>query len=151
MGYNYRLSDINCALGLSQIKKIRLFFKKRKKIFDFYIKKLKPYFSYLYFPAANNKHNLYHLFLMGINFEKVKKNKKSFINFLNKKGIFPQFHYKPIFLFSFFKNKNLKKFPGSMKYYKNFISLPIYYNLSKKDQIYIISNIIEYLKTNKKR
>lgn len=151
LGYNYRLSDINCALGLSQIKKIRLFFKKRKKIFDFYIKKLKPYFNYLYFPPANNKHNLYHLFLMGINFEKVKKNKKSFINFLNKKGIFPQFHYKPIFLFSFFKNKNLKKFPGSMKYYKNFISLPIYYNLSKEDQIYIISNIIEYLKINKKR
>ena len=38
-----------------------------------------------------------------------------------------------------------------MKYYKNFLSLPIYYSLSKKDQIYIISNIIKYLKKNKKK
>ena len=49
LGFNYRLSDINCALGFSQIKKIEFFFQKRKKIFDFYIKKLKPYYNYLTF------------------------------------------------------------------------------------------------------
>jgi dTDP-4-amino-4,6-dideoxygalactose transaminase len=150
LGFNYRLSDINCALGYSQLKKIGLFFKKRKIIFDLYKKKLKPYDDFFYFPKVKNKYNLYHLFLIGMNFKKIKKNKNSFIKFLNKKGIFPQFHYKPIFQFSFFKNKNLNKFPGSIKYYKNYISLPIYYSLSKKHQMYIISNIIKYLKNNKK-
>ena len=150
LGFNYRLSDINCALGFSQLKKIKTFFKKRKAIFEFYKEKLKPYNDFFYFPKVRNKYNLYHLFLIGINFKKVKYDKNSFIKFLNKKGIFPQFHYKPIFQFSFFNNKNTKKFPGSVKYYKNFLSLPIYYSLSRKHQIYIISNIIKYLKSNRK-
>ena len=151
LGFNYRLSDINCALGLSQLNKIESFFRKRKKIFNLYKKKLKPYFEFLYFPKSDNKYNLYHLFLLGINFNKIKKDKNAFIIYLNKKGIFPQFHYKPIFKFSFFKNKNINKFPGSIKYYKNYLSLPIYYNLSKKKQMFIISNVINYLNKNKKK
>tara|TARA_S200000501_G_scaffold376965_1_gene433680 strand:+ start:7062 stop:8228 length:1167 start_codon:yes stop_codon:yes gene_type:complete len=151
LGFNYRLSDINCALGLSQLNKIELFFRKRKKIFDLYKKNFKPYYEFLHFPKSKNKYNLYHLFLLGINFNKIKKDKNAFIIYLNKKGIFPQFHYKPIFKFSFFKNKNFKKFPGTIKYYKNYLSLPIYYNLSKKEQMFIISKIISYLKKNKKK
>ncbi len=150
LGFNYRLSDINCALGLAQLKKLKLFSQKRKKIFDFYIKRLYSYKNYFFFPQAKNKRNLYHLFLIGLNFKKIKKNKNSLITFLNKKGVFPQFHYKPIFEFSFFKKKTRKSFPGTMQYYKNFLSLPIFYNLNENQQLYIIKSIINYVKTNKK-
>ena len=150
LGFNYRLSDINCALGLAQLKKLRLFFQKRKKIFDFYNKHLYSYRKYFFLPETKNKKNLYHLFLIGLNFKNMKKNKDSFIKFLNKKGVFPQFHYKPIFEFSFFKQKSRKFFPGAMQYYKSFLSLPIFYNLTKNDQLYIITNIIRYIQINKK-
>ena len=53
------------------------------------------------------------------------------IKFLNKKGIFPQFHYMPIFKFNFFKKKNIKMYSGANKYYKNALSLPVYYQLNK--------------------
>ena len=81
LGFNYRLSDINCALGFSQLKKIKTFFKKRKAIFEFYKEKLKPYNDFFYFPKVRNKYNLYHLFLIGINFKKLNMTKIHLSNF----------------------------------------------------------------------
>lgn len=153
LGYNYRLSDLNCALGLSQLKKIDSFFLKRKKIYNYYINKLKNYKELIFFPKAKNKNNFYHLFLIGFNFKKLKKNKNHLIKFLNKKGIFPQFHYKPINQFKFYRinKKNINdKFPGAKEYTRNFLSLPIYYSLSSYDQNKVISNIIEYINKYKK-
>ena len=132
LGYNYRLSDLNCALGYSQLKKLDIFFKKRSKIFSYYTKKLSPYKQYIFLPNVKNKKNLYHLFLIGINFNKIKNTKDHFIRHLNKKNIFPQFHYVPIYKFSFFKNKKIKEFKGTEQYSRRYLSLPIYYELSKK-------------------
>jgi len=88
--------------------------------------------------------------LLGINFNKIKGTKDDLFKFLNKKKIFPQYHYKPIYKFYFFKGKVNKKFLGAEEYHKNFLSLPIHYNLSKKDQSYIIKNVKTYLKLNLK-
>tara|TARA_X000000950_G_scaffold288332_1_gene404517 strand:- start:11795 stop:12961 length:1167 start_codon:yes stop_codon:yes gene_type:complete len=150
LGYNYRLSDINCALGFNQLNKIKIFYKKRKNIFSFYRKKLQPFKKYIYLPEVKNKRNFYHLFLLGINFRRVKKSKDDFIKYLNKKKIFPQFHYVPIYKFSFFKKSKIKEFDGTEQYSKSYLSLPIYYELNKNDQSYIINCIISYLKKNKK-
>ena len=143
LGYNYRLSDINAALGISQIKKINKFIVQRKKIYLFYKKKLKKYFK---FPDYNLKNiNSYHLCIISINFTKIKKNKDNLFKFLNKKKIYPQYHYIPISKFSFYKKKS-KTFKNSENYYKNSISIPIYYNLKKNEQIYIIKNLLRFLK-----
>ena len=69
-------------------------------------------------------------------------------SYLNSKGIFPQFHYKPIFKFSFYRKLGKNNFPGALEYYKNFLSLPIFFELSKKQQVYIISKIINFLQKN---
>ena len=151
LGFNYRLSDVNCALGFSQLKTIDKFYKERKKIFKLYKIKLKVFNQYIDFPNSKNKNNLYHLFLIGLNFKKIKKDKNSFINFLIKKGIFPQFHYKPIFKFSFYKKKSVSAFPGSIAYYNKYLSLPIYIGLKNKEQNFVIKNIINYLKINRKK
>ncbi len=148
LGFNYRLSDINCALGLSQLKKIDNFFKKRKNIFEYYQKKLQIYKEYVFLPKVKNSKNLYHLFLFGLNFKKIKNDKSSFITYLNKKKIFPQFHYIPIFKFSFYKGDNQRDFSGSNQYFNNFLSLPVYYEFKQKHQEYVINCIIEYLKKN---
>ena len=143
LGQNYRLSDINAALGISQLKKIKKFINQRKKIYLFYKKKLKKYFK---FPDYNfNNHSSYHLCIISINFVKIKKNKDNLFKFLNKKRICPQFHYIPISKFSFYK-KGSKTFKNSDNYYKNSISIPIYYNLKKYEQIYIIKNLLRFIK-----
>ena len=58
-----------------------------------------------------------------------------------KKNIFPQFHYKPLFMFSFFKNKNTSNFIGAKKYFANSLSIPLYYGIKKIEQDYILKKI----------
>ncbi len=147
-GYNYRLSDINCALGISQLKKINIFILKRKKIYDYYKKKI-GYFSneVKVFSYCSKTAPSYHLLLTSFNFEKMRINKENFIKMLLKKNIILQQHYIPIFKFKkIFKQKiNTRDFGGTLDYYKNTLSLPIYYELSKKKIDYILRTIKEVL------
>ena len=118
-GFNYRLSDINCALGLSQLKKINFFLKKRKKIYDKYVTELENYNPNLIIPKYSyNIKPSYHLFLINIKFDKLKKNKDHFIKYLNDHNIMAQYHYIPIYKFKIYKEKK-SQLSGSEKYFKN--------------------------------
>lgn len=147
-GMNYRLSDINCALGISQLKKIKKFISKRMQIYNLYQKIFSKTGSKISLPeysVANSPS--FHLFLISFNFSKIKGNKDNLIKFLNKKGIFPQFHYKPINLYSINKNLKLKNsLKGANRFYRSSLSLPIYYNLSKKQILRISNLILNYIK-----
>jgi len=141
--FNYRLSDLNCALALSQLKKINKFISYRKKIYDFYKNHLKKN-NFINFPNYTSVKPSYHLFLISINFKRTKE-KDEFLKFLKKKKIYCQFHYIPIYKFKLFKEKiNLNFFFGSNKYFKNNISLPIFYNLELFLQKKIINRINEF-------
>ena len=146
LGYNYRLSDINCALGLSQLRKLNSFSQKRKSIFSFYGKKFKKFKNYITYSDNSNTSNCYHFFLISVNFKKIKSTKDKLIKFLNKKGIYPQYHYVPIFKFNFYKNKNNKMYPGAMEYYNKSLSLPVYYNLKREEQIRVVKSMEKFLK-----
>jgi dTDP-4-amino-4,6-dideoxygalactose transaminase len=150
-GLNYRLSDINCALAISQIKKIKKFINLRKSIYFFYKKKFYNFNSFFTLPKySKNIKSSYHLFLINFNIKKILINKKNFFKKMLENKIICQYHYKPIFLFKkIFKQKFMKKdFKGAIAYYKNTISLPIFPDLSKKNQIFIIK-IIKYLLQNR--
>jgi dTDP-4-amino-4,6-dideoxygalactose transaminase len=150
-GLNYRLSDINCALAISQIKKIKKFINSRKEVYLFYKKKFYNYNSFFTLPKyRKNIKSSYHLFLINFNVKKILINKKNFFKKMLENKIICQYHYKPIFLFKkIFNQKFMKKdFKGAMAYYENTISLPIFPDLLKKDQIFII-NIIKNLLQNK--
>ena len=143
-GFNYRLSEINSALALSQLNKLEKFIKKRKLIVNFYLKKLR-FYKEIKFPDYENKNKpCYHLFLMHLNFEFLKNDKDYFIRYLNSKKIYPQFHYKPIYRLDTNYKFKKKEFVGSEKYYESALSLPIYYDLKLSDQTYIIRNIIKF-------
>lgn len=144
---NFRLSDINCALGISQLKKLNYFLLKRKKIFHKYIdafESFKDYIKILY--NKNNYKNSYHLVIALINFDNLKIDKDRFLRSLVKKKIFCQYHYIPIYNFSVFeKTVKKKNFKGAEKFYKQAISLPIHVKLTNSQQIYIISSIIRLI------
>ena len=145
-GFNYRLSDINCALGLSQLEKINFFLKKRKTIYKKYKLELQNFNPHLLLPKySKNIKSSHHLFIINIMFDKIKKNKNHFLKYLNKNNILGQYHYIPIYKFSSYKEKFFS-FPGSEKYFKNSVSIPIYVNLSFKDQKKIIKTIKDYFK-----
>ena len=150
-GLNYRLSDINCALAMSQIKKIKKFINLRKKVYFFYKKEFYNLNSFFTLPKySKNIKSSYHLFLINFNLKKIVINKKNFFKKMLVNKIVCQYHYKPIFLFrKIFNQKFIKKdFKGAIAYYKNTISLPIFPDLLKKDQIFIIK-VIKYLLENR--
>jgi dTDP-4-amino-4,6-dideoxygalactose transaminase len=129
-GFNYRLSDLNAALGLSQLNKINRFIRYRRQIFNFYRSELKNYKNLIKFPTYNKNKSSYHLFLVSINFNQIKSNKDKILKFFKKNNILGQYHYIPIYKFSLFKKKlNLNFFKGAEYYYRNTLSLPIFYNL----------------------
>jgi dTDP-4-amino-4,6-dideoxygalactose transaminase len=147
IGYNYRLSDINCAIGLSQIKKIKNFLNYRKKIYNIYNDSLKNSSNFISLPNYSTNLPAYHLFLISINFKRIKKLKDKFFNFLKKNNIIAQFHYIPIYKFTIFKFKlNLGFYKGAETYYNNVVSLPIFFNLNLNSQKKIISKIKTFLK-----
>ena len=150
LGFNYRLSDLNCSLGLSQLNKLNNFNLKRKNIFKIYKNKFSPIKKFVKIFEPTSDINSYHLILLSINFTKLNCSKNKIFNYLNKKNIFPQFHYKPIFNFTFYKKKEKNYFPGALSYFDRTISLPAYFDLSEKNQNFIIKNIISFVNDNKK-
>ncbi len=146
-GFNFRLSDINCALGISQLKNLDKFIKKRTEIAKLY-NKLFDKFENIEITHNKNLKNFssWHLYIININYRKLKISRNKLIKFLYKNKILTQVHYIPIFMFKKFKNMNKKNnFSNTLKYYNNCLSLPIFYDLKKKDQFTIVNKIKKFL------
>ena len=78
--------------------------------------------------------------------KKIKKTRQSLLEYLEKNRIITQVHYIPIFFHPFYeKNFNANEFPNAINYYEGCLSLPCYYNYSKKDQDFVIKKIINFI------
>jgi dTDP-4-amino-4,6-dideoxygalactose transaminase len=145
LGYNFRLSDINCALGFSQLKKLKSFLGKRKLIYNIYKKEFKNNKYIKIISVENNTSPSYHLVISLIDFKKLGITKKFFFQELQKKKIYCQYHYIPIFFFKNFILKNSKILQNSYEYYNQAVSFPVYYDLKIKDLYKIITEIKKIL------
>jgi len=147
IGFNFRLSDLNCGLGISQLSRIDSIIKKR----DYYSKFYDKYFinnNLVETPKREkNKKSSYHLYNIRINFDKLNISKLKFFKIMKKKyKINLQVHYTPTYKFSLYKKylSSLKDFQNTEEYYKQTFSLPLYLDLSKKNIKYV-ANSINYL------
>jgi len=143
IGFNFWMTEIQAALGLSQLKKIKKILSLRKKVSDYYDKKLINS-DYYVKNICKNKVSSNHLYLICC---KSLKHKESLCIFLKRKGIETTTHYPPLYQQPFLKlkkNEFSKKFSNSDKYYKHYLSIPISAVLTKKKQDYIIKNILNF-------
>ena len=143
-GQNYRITDIQCALGISQLKKLDKFINERRKIAKFYIDKLKDYEVFtLPFEKKNCKHS-FHLFPLLIEFKKIKNNRQQVFKRFLKKGIKLQVHYIPIHLQPYYKKNfkiNRKELENAEEFYRKEISIPIFPDLKKNDLLKVINEL----------
>lgn len=140
ISFNFRLTDFQCALGISQLKRLEKFIKKRKTLAKKYLTSLDK--NKYELPKMVNRHkSSWHLFVI-----KVKNNKRDkFYKYLKKNKISSVLHYIPVFLHPYYKSKiNKKNFKQTKEYYKNAISIPLFVDLKKKEQDYIIKKINEF-------
>ncbi|NQY22212.1 MAG: UDP-4-amino-4,6-dideoxy-N-acetyl-beta-L-altrosamine transaminase [Campylobacteraceae bacterium] len=149
LGFNYRITDIQCALGISQLKRLDLFIKRRKEIVLKYEKEfldfegIKPLYKF-------NENSSYHLYVLRIDFEMFKISKKDFVLNLRELNVGCQYHYIPINKQPFYKNLGYgtESTPYMDEYYKSTISIPMYYSLSDEEQNYVIKSIKDILCQN---
>ena len=139
LGYNYRITDFQSALGISQLKRINKFIQKRNWIANFYKKELCK--LPLIFQKVEDKIlSSYHLFIIQF-----KKNIKRDLVYkkMVKFGINLNFHYIPVYHHPFFKkfNLNKKNFPVMNNFFKYSLTLPMYYGLKKKELDFIIKSL----------
>ena len=119
---NFRITDFQCALGISQLKKLEDFIISRRRIASMYLKALKNDQRFILPIEKKNYYHSYHLFPLQINFKKIKISKRDLFNKFKKKGINLQVHYIPLHLQPFYKKKfGFKKnqFKKIENFYKN--------------------------------
>ena len=137
IGLNYRMSDLNAALGLSQILKIDKFITKRHEIARNYSKQLKA-IDLLLPKQEDYSLSAFHLFPIQV------KNRKKVFNLLHQNDIRVNVHYRPIYTQPFWQKKGFKygMCPNAEYYYSRAISLPMFYDLNDEMQ----NKVIEVLK-----
>ena len=143
LGYNYRISDVHSALGLSQLNKIDIFTKKRNYLSNIYDKELKK-LNIKFQENLNNSYSSRPLYICRV--PELKRNKIIF--YLLKKKIMTNLHYIPIYKHPFYRHLGFKnyKLKNTEKYYKEALTLPLYYSLSIKEQKKVIKTLRKALK-----
>ena len=142
LGYNYRLTDIQAALGLSQLNKLEYFVNKRNEICKDYENEFKD--SNINFQNVPSEcYSSRHLFIIQV--PEVKHEK--IFNGLRNKNIGVNIHYIPIHLQPFYSEMGFRKgdFINSETYYSKAISLPVYPLLSNQEQEFVIDSVRELL------
>ena len=147
IGFHYRITDIQCALGVSQLKKLDSFVQRRREIVNSYDAAFKN--RKLIRPAQliGRNESAHHLYPLRINFEEAGVSRAQFMGELRRNGIITQVHYIPVTIQPFYHNLGIRAvdYPQANKYYDEALSIPLYVDLSDKQQESIINLILELL------
>jgi len=139
LGFNYRLTDIQSALGNSQLKRADKGLKRRISIAKSYQKSFER-LDFIIGQSGTHNGHAYHLYIIEV------ENRKELHSSLRDHNIYAQIHYVPSHLMPYYKQYGWKEgdFPYAEKYYKHCISLPMYPTLTKEEQGFVIQKIKEY-------
>jgi len=139
LGFNYRLTDFQAALGLSQLKRADEGLQRRREIAQTYYEAFKNK-SFIKGQSGVVEGHAYHLYIIEV------ENRLELYNYLRTKNIFAQIHYIPCHLMPYYREFGWKEgdMPKAEKYYKHCISLPMYPTLSIEEQQFVINKIHKF-------
>ena len=140
LGFNYRMNDIQCALGINQLKKLNAFVGKRREIAKRYDDAFKDFEE---IDIIGDDSNAYHLYVIKV---KDSRTRLALFNNLKKKGILCQVHYIPVYLHPYYKKQGYKKglCPNAELFYSKIISIPMHPTLNKDEQEKVIKEIGDF-------
>jgi UDP-4-amino-4,6-dideoxy-N-acetyl-beta-L-altrosamine transaminase len=146
LGYNYRITDFQCALGIKQLEKLDDFIKRRRQIATLYNKDLGDMEEIITPQERKDVRSSYHLYVIQLNLERLKATRKDIFENLKKERIGVQVHYIPVHLQPYYqKTLNYKKgdLPKAEKYYERTITLPLFPKMTDSE----VERVVEVLKT----
>jgi len=139
LGYNYRLTDFQAALGMSQLKRADEGLRRRREIAANYQAALSGK-NYIKMQSGVVEGHAYHLYVIEV------ENRLGLYNYLRSKNIFAQIHYIPCHLMPYYRQQGWKEGdrPNAENYYRHCISLPMYPTLTEEEQNFVIERVLEY-------
>jgi UDP-4-amino-4,6-dideoxy-N-acetyl-beta-L-altrosamine transaminase len=139
LGYNYRLTDFQAALGISQLKRADNGLKKRREIAAKYEKAFSGK-SWIRSQSGKIEGHAYHLYIIEV------ERRLELYNFLKTKNIYTQVHYIPTHLMPYYRNQGWKEgdMPIAENFYKGCLSLPMFPTLTDEDQEFVIKQIFNF-------
>jgi UDP-4-amino-4,6-dideoxy-N-acetyl-beta-L-altrosamine transaminase len=139
LGYNYRLTDFQAALGISQLKRADEGLQRRREIAATYEKAFEGR-SFIKGQSGVVKGHAYHLYILEV------ENRLGLYNYLREHKIFAQIHYIPCHLMPYYKQFGWREgdMPNAENYYRHCISLPMYPTLTQKEQDFVINQVLKF-------
>ena len=144
---NFRLPDILCALGISQLRKLDKWKAKRRELVEYYRTELSNLTQAELVQEVPWCDTAWHLMPLLINYEKLEINRVALFSELNAQGIYPQVHYQPVHLQPYWRSRNLNcSLPGAEEYYHRVFSLPLFVDMTEQDVVRVRTSLASALK-----
>jgi len=147
LGYNYRITDVQCALGISQMKKIDMFINRRREIVKRYNEAFKDIQQLITPHEAEYSNSGWHLYVIKLDLSKLKCDRRTIFEALQKENIGVNVHYLPVYLHPYYQKLGYKKglCPEAEKLYESMITLPIFPKMEDKDAEDVINGVKKVL------
>jgi len=144
LGFNFRITDMQCALGLFQLKRLDYFTGRRREIARMYSEAFRG-IKYIKIPVEKrSQKSAYHIYVLEIDFDSLGKSRSSFMKELRNKGIGTQVHYIPVHTQPYYQSKFHTKWgdcPNAEQYYQKCLSIPLFPSMSDPDIKRVIHEI----------
>lgn len=146
LGYNFRMTDIQAALGYSQMNRLDAFVARRRELAKRYDELLTDLPLRTPYQSADTNSS-WHIYVVRIDRERVRKSKTEIFEEMKNRGVTLNLHYIPVHLQPYYQNLGFKvgDFPVSERYYEEALTLPLYYGLTNKQQDVVVAALRDAL------
>jgi len=140
LGYHYRITDIQCALGLSQLRKLDKFISRRRQIVATYDEAFKYLKNARPAQVTGRNESGHHLYVLCVDFPAIGRTRGELMKDLRERNIITQVHYIPVPNHPFYRNQNINPadYPSAQSYYEQALSIPLFYSLTEDEQDQVI-------------
>ena len=151
LGYNYRMTDIQCALALSQLKKLDRFVARRKELIQRYDAAFSKIPEVIVQTEVEGSDTVRHLYILRLDFNRLNCGRKEFYDAMQAENIWVNVHYIPVYWFPYYQSLGYQKglCPNAEAYYESSMTLPLFYSMTDEDQadvIRAVKKLVEYFR-----
>lgn len=149
LGYNYRMTDFQSALLISQLHKLHKFSERRKEIVEMYNKAFMEIPEIIIQKEISESETTRHLYIIQLELEKLNCTRREFFDALYAENVCPQVHYMPVYYHSYYEKLGYVRglCPNAEYLYERIMSIPLFYSMSDKDvfdSIHAVQKIVDY-------
>jgi dTDP-4-amino-4,6-dideoxygalactose transaminase len=148
ISHNFRASDINCALGLSQLAKLETFLTTRDKLAKHYRTRMAPLAPIVrYVPGTAGDRHGWHLCTVLVDFDALGMDRCTLMDKLKVRGVGTQVHYIPVHTQPFYRQRyGMQSLPGAMAYSRRTLSFPLYASMTESDVDHVVDALTAIIK-----